>query len=95
MSLRQTGALLEQSAFFITTDTGIMHMGFAVNVPTIALLHPYNARRVGPHGYGNRHRTLVMKGPETDDRGRLRSIADISPDDVTVLFREMYSDTVS
>ena len=95
LSLRQSGALLEQSAFFITTDTGIMHMGFAVNVPTIALLHPYNARRVGPHGYGNRHRTLVMKGPETDDRGRLRSIADISPDDVTVLFREMYSDTVS
>jgi hypothetical protein len=37
-----------------------MHLGFAVRVPTLALLHPYNAHRVGPHGYGGLHRVALL-----------------------------------
>ncbi len=60
LSLPETAALLVRSRMLITTDTGIMHLGFAVRVPTLALLHPYNARRVGPHGYGGLHRVALL-----------------------------------
>jgi ADP-heptose:LPS heptosyltransferase len=60
LSLPETAALLTRCRMLITTDTGIMHLGFAVRVPTLALLHPYNAHRVGPHGYGELHRVVLL-----------------------------------
>jgi ADP-heptose:LPS heptosyltransferase len=60
LSLPETAALLTRCRMLITTDTGIMHLGFAVGVPTLALLHPYNAHRVGPHGYGRLHRVALL-----------------------------------
>ncbi len=60
LSLPETAALLTRCRMLITTDTGIMHLGFAVRVPTLALLHPYNAHRVGPHGYGRLHRVVLL-----------------------------------
>lgn len=89
LSLRKTAALLEQCALFVTTDTGVMHMGFALNVPTLAILHPYNARRVGPHGYGDLHRTIVMEGPERDGQGELRPLSQVTPEAVFAVFKKM------
>lgn len=60
LSLPETAALLGRCRMLVTTDTGIMHLGFAVRVPTLALLHPYNAHRVGPHGYGSLHRVALL-----------------------------------
>jgi len=60
LSLAETAALFTRCRMLITTDTGIMHLGFAVGVPTLALLHPYNARRVGPYGYGPLHREVLL-----------------------------------
>jgi ADP-heptose:LPS heptosyltransferase len=60
LSLPETAALLTRCRMLISTDTGIMHLGFAVRVPTLALLHPYNAHRVGPHGYGGLHRVALL-----------------------------------
>ncbi len=60
LALAETAALLTRCRVLITTDTGIMHLGFAVRVPTLALLHPYNAHRVGPHGYGRLHRVVIL-----------------------------------
>ena len=60
LSLPETAALLTRCRMLITTDTGIMHLGFAVRTPTLALLHPYNAHRVGPHGYGGLHRVALL-----------------------------------
>jgi ADP-heptose:LPS heptosyltransferase len=60
LSLPETAALLARCRMLVTTDTGIMHLGFAVRVPTLALLHPYNAHRVGPHGYGGLHRVALL-----------------------------------
>lgn len=94
LTLRQTAALLEQCALFITTDTGLMHLGFAIGVPTLALLHPYNAHRVGPYGYGALHHPLIMDGPERDDAGRLRSLSGISPETVLIRFRKVYSEII-
>jgi ADP-heptose:LPS heptosyltransferase len=60
LSLPETAALLARCRALVTTDTGVMHLGFAVRVPTLALLHPYNAHRVGPHGYGGLHRVVLL-----------------------------------
>jgi ADP-heptose:LPS heptosyltransferase len=61
LSLAETAALFTRCRMLISTDTGIMHLGFAVRVPTLALLHPYNAHRVGPHGYGRLHRVVLLE----------------------------------
>ena len=45
LTLMQTAALLERCGLFITNDTGIMHMAFALKVPTIALFGPGNVKR--------------------------------------------------
>ena len=60
LALPETAALLTRCRVLITTDTGIMHLGFAVRVPTLGLLHPYNAHRVGPHGYGRLHQVVLL-----------------------------------
>ncbi len=91
ISIRKTAALIEQCAAFITTDTGVMHIGFALNVPTLAILHPYNARRVGPYGYANLHRPLILTGPERDPDGTFRSLACVDPVDAFLAFRALYT----
>ena len=95
LTLRQTAALLEQCALFITTDTGLMHLGFALSVPTLAILHPYNAHRVGPYGYGNLHQSLVMAGPEREADGRLRSLSCLLPETVLTRVRKIYSEIIA
>ena len=66
-----------------------------VLLPTLALLHPYNAHRVGPYGYGNLHQSLVMDGPERDSAGRLRSLSFLQPETVLARFRKVYSEIIS
>jgi len=88
LRLSETAALLERCQALLTTDTGVMHLGFAVGVPTLALLHPFNAHRVGPYGYGGRHRAVRLAAPARDANGRLRSLAELTPRVVYEAFRE-------
>ena len=94
LSLAETAALLERCRMLISTDTGIMHLGFAVRVPTLALLHPYNAHRVGPHGYGDLHRVVMLSralcaGGDTLQVGLDR----LSPEQVFRAFQELWDGT--
>jgi len=88
LCLSETAALLEQCLALVTTDTGVMHLGFAVGVPTLAILHPFNVHRFGPHGYGGRHQIVQFPGPVRDASGQLRSLAELPPDVVYAAFRE-------
>ena len=45
LSLMGTAALLERCRLFITNDTGIMHMAFALRIPTVALFGPGRPKR--------------------------------------------------
>jgi ADP-heptose:LPS heptosyltransferase len=48
LTLRETAALIERMALFITNDTGPMHIAFALKTPTIALFSPTDPRLCGP-----------------------------------------------
>jgi ADP-heptose:LPS heptosyltransferase len=89
LALGETAALLARCRMLITTDTGIMHLGFAVRVPTLALLHPYNAHRVGPYGYGSLHRIALLDrslwGGEDPPRVGMDRL---TPDQVFPILRE-------
>lgn len=47
-TLEETAALVEGAALLVSSDTGVMHLGFAIGTPTLALLHP----RSKPELYG-------------------------------------------
>jgi ADP-heptose:LPS heptosyltransferase len=63
-SLVETAAVLKCCHALVSTDTGVMHLGFAVGVSTVALIHCLNPRdRVGPYGYGDKHRVIQLEPP--------------------------------
>ena len=64
LTLVEAAALLNEAKILVSTDTGIMHLGFAVGVDTVALIHCNNpASRVGPHGYGDKHVVVQLEPP--------------------------------
>ncbi len=93
LTLPETAALLARCRMLITTDTGIMHLGFAVRVPTLALLHPCNAHRVGPHGYGGLHRVVLLDRTlwQGEDPPRV-GMDQLSPEEVFQVFRMFYGE---
>ncbi len=52
-TLGQTAHLIKNSCLLITVNTGIMHLGAALNHPMIALLGPAGVLRWGPVGSSN------------------------------------------
>jgi heptosyltransferase II len=57
-SLMQSGALLKQADLLICNDSGPMHIGAAVGVPTLAVFGPANQSRWAP--YGPEHRVVRL-----------------------------------
>lgn len=94
-ALAETAALLTRCRVLITTDTGIMHLGFAVRVPTLALLHPYNAHRVGPHGYGRLHQVVLLPGALCRGEDPLRTgLNRLAPEAVFRAFQQFWLESV-
>jgi len=61
LSLSESAALLASANAVVSTDTGIMHLAFAVGARVVALIHCNNPKsRVGPYGYGDRHRVVQL-----------------------------------
>ena len=64
-TLAESAALLASARSLVSTDTGIMHLGFAVGTRVVAIIHCNNpSTRVGPLGYGDRHRVVQLPRPE-------------------------------
>ncbi|MCB1084861.1 MAG: glycosyltransferase family 9 protein, partial [Chlamydiia bacterium] len=61
LSVRETAALIEKCALFITNDTGPMHLAFAMRTPTLALFSPTNPKLCGP--YKIEHGIALAKAP--------------------------------
>jgi heptosyltransferase-1 len=83
LSLAESAALLASARALVSTDTGIMHLGFAVGTRVVAIIHCNNpASRVGPYGYGDRHRVVQLARPANYRSPADASMADISADEV-------------
>lgn len=64
VSIIESAALLAEAKILVSTDTGIMHLGFAVGVDTLALIHCVNpGSRVGPYEYGDKHVVAQLEPP--------------------------------
>lgn len=91
ISLTQSAALLESARCVVSTDTGIMHLSFAVGTRVVALIHCNNpANRVGPYGYGERHRVLQLPRPANYRGPADASMEAIRPEQVMEKVREIW-----
>ena len=90
LSLAESAALLASAQALVSTDTGIMHLGFAVGTRVVALIHCNNpTTRVGPYGYGNRHRVVQLPRPANYQTPSDATMADISAETVYLRLREL------
>lgn len=53
-TLKMLAALYQRASLLVTTDTGPMHLGAAVDTPVVALFGPTAPWRTGPYGRGHR-----------------------------------------
>jgi heptosyltransferase-1 len=91
LSLAESAALLAGARALVSTDTGIMHLGFAVGTRVVALIHCNNpTSRVGPYGYGNRHRVVQLSRPPGYRTPADAVMAGISADTVFSAFQEIW-----
>ncbi|MGD9948931.1 MAG: glycosyltransferase family 9 protein [Desulfobulbus sp.] len=52
-TLTETAAVLERAEVLISGDSGVLHIGVGLGVPTVSLFGPGIARKWGPKGSGN------------------------------------------
>ena len=91
LSLAESAALLATSRALVSTDTGIMHLGFAVGIPVVAIIHCNNpSTRVGPYGYGKRHRVVQLPRPANYQTPADASMADIPAQTVFLKLKEVW-----
>jgi len=89
-SLAESAALLASAQALVSTDTGIMHLGFAVGTRVVAIIHCNNpTTRVGPYGYGTRHRVVQLVKPARYQKPEDASMADISAESVFAKLKEI------
>jgi heptosyltransferase-2 len=63
-TLQETAAVIKRCRFFVTNDSGIMHLATAVGVPTFAIFGPKDERHIGP--YGSAH-TVIRNGTDVSN----------------------------
>ncbi len=91
LSIKESAVLLESARVMVSTDTGMMHLGFAVGTRVVALIHCNNpANRVGPYGYGNRHRVVQLPRPPDYQKPADANMADISASEVLSAVLDLY-----
>lgn len=83
LALPLSAALLERARCLVSTDTGIMHLGFALRTPTVALLHcqPGDSR-VGPLVDRDIHAVLELPRPAGYKSPSDAPMRLLSPDEV-------------
>lgn len=90
-SLAESAALLAGARALVSTDTGIMHLGFAVGTHVVAIIHCNNpSSRVGPYGYGKRHRVVQLPRPANYQTPADASMVDIPAQTVFLKLKEVW-----
>ena len=90
-SLAESAAQLAGARALVSTDTGIMHLGFAVGTRVVALIHCNNpASRVGPYGYGDRHRVVQLARPDGYRTPADADMGDLTAEQVFASLQEVW-----
>lgn len=91
LTLTESAALLASARAVVSTDTGIMHLGFAVGTRVVALIHCNNpSHRVGPYGYRDHHRVVQLARPEKYRSPADADMANITPEVVLKNLMEIW-----
>jgi heptosyltransferase-2 len=61
VSIRTLIAIIERMKCFLTNDTGPMHIGYALEIPTIGLFSPTNPKNCGPYNAKNSYALFVNR----------------------------------
>lgn len=65
-TLEETAVLLQGAAMLVSSDTGVMHLGFAIGCPTLAILHYQSPASVyGPLDFSPGHEIIELSKPAT------------------------------
>lgn len=89
-TLRQSAALLARCTAFVTTDTGMMHLAFALKVPTVAMFHCLHpAWALGPSSRPEIHRVVQMEPQPGEPCTRQLSMASVTPEAVFASLNEL------
>ena len=59
LPIRLVAALIKRCSLMITNDSGLMHIAYALKIPTFSLFAPTDAKRCGP--YHIQHATYIQK----------------------------------
>ena len=79
-TLEETAALLRGAAMLVSTDTGVMHLGFAIGCPTLAFLHYRSpASMYGPLDYSPGHEIVELPQPSAETSVEARVSAEERP----------------
>lgn len=100
-TMRQTAALIERCALFVSNDSALMHTAAAMKVPCVVTFGPTNPKWVYP--YGTRYRIVRRElscspcfyysaRPLTCDRGDFACIEEIEVDQVIKAIRHLLAD---
>ena len=60
-SIMELAAVIKKAKFFISNDTGPMHIAAALNIPVFAIFGPANPEKTGP--YGDIHTIISVNAP--------------------------------
>ncbi|MCE0484035.1 MAG: hypothetical protein LV479_07340 [Methylacidiphilales bacterium] len=91
LTLPESAALLATARTVVSTDTGIMHLAFAVGARVVAIIHCNNPEsRVGPYGYGQRHRVVQLPRPANYHSPADANMGDIPAQTVYLKLREIW-----
>ncbi|MEI6032836.1 MAG: glycosyltransferase family 9 protein [Verrucomicrobiae bacterium] len=83
LPLPQSAALIERARCLVSTDTGIMHLAFAIGTPTVAILHcSPGSDRVGPAADLEKHVVVALPRPDGYTSPRDASMTAILPEQV-------------
>lgn len=79
-SLEETAALLGLCSMLVSTDTGVMHLGYAVGCSSLSILHYKNPRsKVGPLDVSDAHEVVELPIPSDKNApfiGAMKGISD-------------------
>ncbi|NIP99070.1 MAG: hypothetical protein GWM98_00420, partial [Nitrospinaceae bacterium] len=86
LNLKTDGFVIGQARLLVTCDTGPMHLGFALKVPTVALFGSYDPRETGPFHLKPDRCVPVYPGPDaaaaSGDLSRTQDLQTISVSEV-------------